>query len=371
MIRIFHTGDFHLDSAFCRFSHIERARARERQREVFRKMMKYVKDKQYDILLISGDLFDTAGVSPETEKCVIDELSELSCPVVIAPGNHDPYSKTLIYSDGRLPENVYVFNSEEMQVFSFEELSVQVSGYAFVSDKIDGSPLVGFEPPAFDGVSLLCAHTELDAPSSKYAPISASDIDRCGFSYAALGHVHTCFDVFRFGGSVAAYCGFPESRGFDEEGEGGALSVTIEDNGVVALQRIAFGEARYAHDTLDIRGIDDNRALISRLEEYLASFPNKENTAIKLTLTGETEADFKPDMNIVRRALADNFIYSEAEDKTTPKIDIQSLELDYTLRGEVFRALRAELDSTDAEKSETAAEALRLALLAIDGRELI
>lgn len=370
MIRIFHTGDLHLDSAFCRFSHTEQERARERQRRVFRKMMRYVGEHRYDLLLISGDLFDKGNVSPETEECVIAELSALPCPTVIAPGNHDPYTAVSLYSDGRLPEKVTVFNSSEMQVLSLDTPPVQVCGYAFMSESLSPSPLIGFEPPAFDGISLLCAHTELGALSSGYAPATLTDIERCGFDYAALGHVHNCPDVFRLGKSTAAYCGFADSRGFDEEGSGGALSVTVDDDGNISVEKLCFGESVYAHDTLDISNISNNSELVRRVEEYLSSYENKENTALKLSLVGETEPEFEPDMISVRELLSKSFVYSEAENKTLPRIDTEDLELDYTLRGEVFRVLRSELDSNDKETAELAAEALKAALRAIEGRSI-
>ncbi|MBQ7383498.1 MAG: DNA repair exonuclease [Clostridia bacterium] len=369
MIKIFHTGDLHLDSAFHRFSYPKRAAARERQREVFRKMMRYVSENGFDMVLICGDLFDTKNISPETEECVIEELSSLNCPVVIAPGNHDAYSGVALYFDGRLPENVSVFNSEEMQVFTFEELGVQVCGYAFTSDSYFTCPLDGFELPPFDGVSVLCAHTELGAPMSRYAPILVSDIERCGFDYAALGHIHKEMSPVTAGKSTVAYCGFPDSRGFDEEGVGGALSVNVE-GGEVSVEKIPFGETLYLSETLDISSSADNRALVGQIEKYIASRNFGRNTALRLTLVGETDFSFSPDMNMVRTLLSQRFIYAEAEDKTLPRIDTEALENDYTLRGEIYKVLRPALECADTERRRIAVGALRAALLAIEGREI-
>ncbi|MBO5415253.1 MAG: DNA repair exonuclease [Clostridia bacterium] len=370
MIKIFHTGDLHLDSAFHRFSYSERKAARERQRAVFAKMMRYVADNGFDMVLICGDLFDTKNVTPETEECVIKALSSLDCPVVISPGNHDPYSGISLYSDGRLPENVCVFNSPEMQVVEFDELGVQVCGYAFMSDSYRACPLEGFETPSFDGISLLCAHTALDAPMSLYAPILGSDIEKCGFTYAALGHIHKLSEPLTLGKCTVAYCGFPDSRGFDEEGVGGALAVTI-DGDKVSVEKIPFGETRYISDTLDISPSANNTALVGQIEEYVASRDFGENTALRLTLVGETDFSFSPDMTMVRNLLSQKFMYAEAEDKTLPRIDTAALESDYTLRGEVYRILRPRLESSDIEQRRIAAGALRTALLAIDGREII
>ena len=137
------------------------------------------------------------------------------------------------------------------------------------------------------------------------------------------------------------------------------------------MGQFPFGESRYISDTLDISGVSDNTALVGLLEEYVASRNFGENTALRLTLVGETDLTFSPDMSMVRTLLSDKLTYAEAEDKTAPRIDTEALESDYTLRGEVYRILRPALESADFEQRRIAAGALRVALLAIEGRDII
>lgn len=369
MIKIFHTGDLHLDSAFCRLSHAERIAARQHQRDIFLKMMRYVSDGGFDMLFISGDLFDGRNVSPETEECVLGAFASLKCPVIIAPGNHDPFALTGIYSSDKLPENVYVFNSKEMQALTFDELRVQVCGYAFVeSNTFDSDALAGFAPPPFDGVTLLCAHGELDVPASRTAPISSADIADCGFAYAALGHVHR-FCMTRKGGSVIAYCGVPEGRAFDEIGEGGAVSVTI-DGGEVSAERVIFSERSFLLDSFDAHGAADGCELIARLCDHVKSRGYGKSTALRLTVTGEVAMGFSLDKRAAESALREHLMLVEIEDATYPEVDVSTLENDFTLRGEVYRVLRHQLESRDPDERKLAAEAMRAALLAIDGREI-
>lgn len=369
MIKIFHTGDLHLDSAFCRLSHADRIAARAHQRDIFLKMMKYVSQEAFDLVLISGDLFDGRNITPETEECVINTFASLSCPVVIAPGNHDPFALTEIYSASKLPENVYVFNSTEMQVISFEELRVQVCGYAFVeSNTLDVNALDSFEPPVFDGVTLLCAHAELDVPSSKTAPISSSDIADRRFAYAALGHIHR-YGMTRKGDSLIAYCGAPEGRAFDEIGEGGAIELTVSD-GKVSAERVIFSERRFLLDSFDANGANDCKELTERICEFVKSRGYGKDTALRLTLTGEVAMGLSLDKSAIETALGDLLMLAELEDETYPAIDLHALEGDFTLRGEVYRVLRPRLESENKDERRLAAEALKAALLAIDGRDI-
>ena len=141
MIKIFHTGDNHLDSAFARLSLSEQERERARQRELFTKMMNYAKEESYDLVLISGDLFDSPTVYPETEQAVIGAFSQLDCPVVISPGNHDFVSGRGPYKKEVFPENVYIFDKEQITFFSFPEINVDVYGYAFISEHYTENPL--------------------------------------------------------------------------------------------------------------------------------------------------------------------------------------------------------------------------------------
>lgn len=371
MIKIFHTADIHLDSPFGRMAHSERMAARRHQREIFEKMMRYVKENSFDVLLISGDLFDTTDPSAETEECVIKAFSSLECPVVISPGNHDPYLRTPVYFKQRLPENVYVFSSDEIQVFEFEELGLQVCGYAFTaSNTYEKNPLEGFEKPAFDGVSVLCAHAELDTPLSRSAPLSRKDIAERGFAYAALGHIHNFDRIIHEGESVIAYSGCPEGRAFDEQELGGAMSVTIADGRVSSVERIIFSERRYLCRALDISGVSDDTSLLERVKEYIRAEGFDENTALRLTLTGEVDMSFTPDKSFVQNGIAKMLMLAEIEDATFPHIDVSELERDPTLRGAVYKKLKAELDSPDPKVRKIAAQALKTALFAIDRRDI-
>lgn len=367
-MKLFHTGDIHLDSAFVRMSRDGRIAARAHQRDVFRKMIKYVSDNKFDMLLISGDLFDGRNISPETEECVIECFSSLDCPVVISPGNHDPFILTAPYFKERLPENVSVFNSSEIQVFRFDELGVQVCGYAFESSNTyERNPLADFELPSFDGISILCAHGELNVMNSRFAPLSEADIERIGFDYAALGHVHTS-QITKRGKSVMAYCGVIEGRAFDELGECGALEVTVVAGASAEVNKIIFGERIYLADTIDVSRSE--RDLGGYLEEYVASRGYGGETALRLTLVGETDADMDIDTKALEARLDGRIMYAEVINKTSPRLNIAQLEGDVTLRGEIYRVLKAELECDDPERRRIAAEALSVALRAVDGREI-
>ena len=369
MLKIFHMGDVHLDSAFGRFSREERVRLRAHQREIFKKMIDRVARGGYDMLLISGDLFDGIAVAPETEECVISALSALTCPVIISPGNHDPFELIPAYRKGKLGENVYVFSSIEPQVFEFEALGAQVCGYAFTSsNEIHRDPLADFQPPEFDGVRILCAHGELGASGSKFAPLSEANIADLGFKYAALGHVHMPSIVTRDGATIA-YCGVSEGRGFDELGVGGAYSVTI-DGERVDVERVPFGEYVYSIEEIDVSSVTGERELAENIARIVASVERAERTSLRILLTGEAEASVIERADELAKDAKAELYHIEIKDKTYPKIDLSALEQDSTLRGEIYRTLLPGLRSDSADERRVAAMALKVALMAVDGRDI-
>ena len=364
MLKIFHMGDVHLDSAFGRFPRDERVKLRAHQRDIFKRMIDHVASGGYDILLISGDLFDGIDVTPECEGCVISALSSLSCPVIISPGNHDPYELISAYRKDKLGDNVYVFSSSEPQVFELEELGVQACGYAFVrSNTLSADPLEGFERPAFDGVSLLCAHGELGVSGSLFAPLDEDAISALGFKYAALGHVHTPSVITR-GGTTIAYCGVSEGRGFDELGVGGAYSVVI-DGERVSVERVEFGEYVYRIEEIDVSAFSSDK-LAEKITEIIKGIDTASRTSLRVVLVGEADANLLSGIE----GLGDELMFFEMKDKTYPKLDLVALKGDSTLRGEIYRELLPLLESDSPEERRMAAMALKVALLAVDGREI-
>ena len=123
-IRIIHMGDLHLDSPFSSLG-VDKSEIRRRElRATFTSILYYIKEVAADIVLISGDLFDDGYATTETVELLCSQFASLpDCRFVIAPGNHDPYTRGSLYASGKLPKNVCVFTSEGLQRFVFDDLN--------------------------------------------------------------------------------------------------------------------------------------------------------------------------------------------------------------------------------------------------------
>jgi exonuclease SbcD len=85
-MRFLHTGDWHVGKTL-------RGRSRsEEHRDVLAEMAGIARDRKVDVVLVAGDLFDTAAPGPESEEIVYRALLDFSrsCEwVVLISGNHD------------------------------------------------------------------------------------------------------------------------------------------------------------------------------------------------------------------------------------------------------------------------------------------
>lgn len=370
-MRFLHTGDIHLDSAFCSSDAVTSEKKREDQRRLLGRIFDLAREKECQMVLISGDLFDSRYVTPDTEKYVRTLFERAGIPIIIAPGNHDPYVAGSFYARTDLPENLYVFSSSQLQRLDFPELSVSVYGYAFTSQSLTYSPLAGENGDGALGIKLLCAHADLTSPVSRYCPLTVGDITRLSISYAALGHIHNRDIDDSAEGSTIRYCGFPQGRSFDETGDGGVFIVDVSEDGSVSCDRVSVSEYSYEKIEIDLSGLADIGDVTARINEEILPYIGEKKLFLRVGLVGTVDRDQMPDTEeLSERLVSDKLLSVEIRDMTVPLSDIESLRADKTLRGEFYRALYAGLISEDPKVREKTAYALRIGLAAIEGRKI-
>ena len=370
MLKILHCGDLHLDSPFSGLTH-ELSEVRRRElRDTFTYMMNYVQTENIDLVLIAGDLFDCGFVHRDTLALLCARFSSLACPVIISPGNHDPYTPGSLYAGGKLPENVHVFSTKEPTRIDLPALDVSVTGYAFTSDRYEENPLDMLCPLHSKHINILLGHADLAVPLSKYAPLPLKSLEHSGFAYAALGHVHNPPKAIRVGKTTAAYCGVAEGRGFDEPGFGGARLVSIErtDHGIdVNTKRLVFSRRRYMIEQIEVDGAERDDDVAQKIEERITLQGYGQETALRVILQGAVALNYTPDTAALAERCRGERYLMEIRDMTTPVFDAAYLREDKTVRGELYRALEEKLGSADERERKTAALALQYGLNALDG----
>ena len=363
-MRFLHTGDLHLDSAFSSVGALDSSSRRVAQRELLRRIFHLAEKENCDMMLIAGDLFDSPYVSPETAALCIELFESFGRPIFISPGNHDPYTAGSFYATAHLPKNVHVFSSAALEYVELLQPAVKVFGYGFCSSAMMSSPLSAAASDKRE-TRILCAHGDLETPTSRYAPVMLSDVRRHGFDYVALGHVHNVENVH----NSVRYCGFAEGRSFDELGEGGVLIVDLEPGGEPSVTRHTVCSQKYMWETLSVDGACDGEQLRSIIGNKLSEYAGGVPTHLRLELVGALPIEDKPWVaetdsyeGIASLCIIDNTLHLP---------DGGYLERDTTLRGEFYRSLRSWLFSEEPDKRALALKALKIGLAAIDGKDFV
>ncbi len=368
MLRFLHAADLHLGSAPAALSPREASLFCERQETALRTLFAEAVTRGAQMILLAGDVFDAPNVPKEDAARFFAMLRELPVPVIVAPGNHDFYTERGVWQKDLLPQNVYVFDVPQLACIDFPSLGVAVYGYAFLSERCGAPDLGTAEDLLPDRVSVLLAHGDLTSPLSTYAPISAGQLERSGFAYAALGHIHKAPEPRRYGNTVAAYSGFFAGRGFDETGVGGALLVEVEESrvNVTALESTAD---RFEILTVDCTGAQMGAEVPERVRKNLLEQHFLPHTALRVRLMGEVGLSCTVDTRDLQELRGDLALL-EVRDETVPVFDSGYLEKDPTLRGAFYRAMLPRLTAADGETRAVAARALRMGLAALSGREV-
>ena len=368
-MKFLHTGDLHLDSAFCSSDVFTSDARREAQRETLARIIALAAEEKCEMVLIAGDLFDGKYVTPETSRFVKELFEGADMPIIIAPGNHDPYSDGSFYKSESLPENVYVFSSAELQRYDFDEPDVSVYGYAFTSSVLGSSPLAAHGAEAKDKrFSLLCAHGDVDSPISRYCPLTEGDISAMGFDYAALGHIHNRGAV----NDRVYYCGFPQGRSFDELGDGGVNIVEISEDGHISVSRRSVSVEKYETAQVYLDGSEETAGIIAKIKSAAELLTDGKGTHLRVVLTGNADEAVMPDDETVRQAVCecDGILSVDLKNATLPVADAAELRADISIRGAFYNALYSGLIDDDPAVREKTALALRIGLSAIEGKRI-
>jgi exonuclease SbcD len=171
-------------------------------------------DRAAGVLLIAGDFFDHGRVSAATLRAVAEALGQVPVPVVILPGNHDPFLPGSPYDRADLGANVHVLSTPGGETYEIAELDLGIWGRPHCSYE-DFRPMAGVPPrgPATWQVAMAHGHLTRGPADLRHAyPIAPAEIAGSDRDYVALGHWDKPSDASS-GAVVAAYCGSPSRLG--------------------------------------------------------------------------------------------------------------------------------------------------------------
>lgn len=364
MFKFIHAADFHLDSAFGSLPARQAAARRRESRELVERLADYVREHHIDAVLLAGDLFDSSSAYRETGERLAAVLGRMPAQVFIAPGNHDWYGPGSPWERIAWPDNVVIFREDHLTSVEVPAWNAVFYGAAFTGPEQRTGFLSGFHAPQDGRLHIGVLHGEPETGEPRYAPVRKEEIATCGLHYLAMGHVHKRSEPMRIGGTVCAWPGCIEGRGFDELGEKGFYEGAVADDGTVEVTFVPFARHRYYCLEVDVTGQDPQKAVEATLPDYT------DQDLFRILLTGET-GEQGVDLDALRESLGSRVYALELRDHTVMSEALWSRAGEDSLRGIFLRELLERRNRAEtAEEREIVDRAARFGLAALDHRDL-
>ncbi|MFN2466243.1 MAG: exonuclease SbcCD subunit D [Candidatus Dormibacteria bacterium] len=338
-MRLLHLADLHLDRAFggLSFTGCDGARRRELLRRSLEWAVDTAEGGNADAMTIGGDLFELEHVTADTVAFITRQLGRLSCPVMIASGNHDFASAASPYRVATWPPNVVLAIEPKPTVVDLQ--GAVLIGLGYTGKDMDRSVLDRIPPRGSDDrPRLLLVHgVDLDSAGDELKwgglTLRHEDFERTGIDHALLGHVHA--------GEVGERSSWPGSPVPLDPGETrglhGAVWVEVSD-GRVVTSPVAADLARFETVVVDVSEIADSSELSGAVGAALQPLQGSPSLVV-LRLTGRRTRSLDIKADALASAWCESVLGLAIADSTSAEVDLQELAREPTARGAAINHL--------------------------------
>ena len=427
MVKLIHTADLHLDSAFrSRFTKEEAENRRQKQLMAWKELLSFAVEKKVQGILIAGDLFDSPVVSHGTMDFFLSTISEHpEISFFYLRGNHDT-ENTFRYQEN-LPKNLFLFSEKGKKYrlndrlllagaeygtkdisFGENEGATQGAGQAAEqgvsqesgqaaeqgivqeAKQATGQGVIpdteqktgqGAEPEEEskflklkeEDCNILLLHGALYQGSAKGDAVQGEEgiflknLEKLPLSYIALGHIHKGGEGKLNNGALWAYPGCLQGRGFDEEGERGFLYLKVEEEKKEIRKEfipIKQGEFRI----LEIELLEDEGTLacLKKIEVEMEKAGIAKEDSLRIILKGKKGLEQERNLRYLQLQLQDSVFFLEIRDECELSWNREEAMKEKSLKGEFLRVLAA-ADNLSKEEQE---EIIALGMGLLQGGEL-
>ena len=298
MIRFIHAADIHLDSplkGLANRHNLPTDKILAATRDALVNLVTLAIDQKVDFVLLAGDIYDG---DPEDLKAnfhfnqQMGRLNQKNIKVVMITGNHDAKSKiSKPLSPPKNPTILSAHQPESCEITKEGEVIAIIHGQGFLNQAEPRNLASTYPAPMPGKLNIGILHTSLDGREghANYAPTTTNELINKGYSYWALGHVHTREVV-----NEKPYIIFPgniQGRHIRETGAKGCYLVTFNDNREAQLEFKPLDVFRWEAITVNLDGIEGESEFEGKLAETVESkkLPfNEIPHGIRIILKGKT-----------------------------------------------------------------------------------
>lgn len=243
---------------------------------------------------------------------------------------------------------------EGLKDFVFADKGFRVYGHGFTEKYEKATYWDDLVCPDDGLVNIFVGHCSLSPyTEERFAPLSSEQIENSGIHYLAAGHIHNHEGIKRAGDTVYAYCGIPEGRKFDEDGEKGIIM------GEVSCDKIDVSFVPICSRKFITLKVDINECLT--YDDILTKVNINENDIYRIILIGERKESIIFDTNALEKLLLEKTFYAKVIDK--------SLELLPTEPGLMEKSFLDKLASNPSNE-ETVKLAKEFGVAALRGKKV-
>jgi DNA repair exonuclease SbcCD nuclease subunit len=369
-IRILHTADIHFDTPFSGMTPKQALKSKEELKQVFEKIIKITLEKEIDILLIAGDIFDNLSVNKTTLYFIKNCFESISkVHVFISPGNHDPFNEKSFYSIVEWPDNVHIFKGS-MEMVILEDLDTVVWGAGFNVPYVKKSLLKDVKrAEGYNNILVLHGEIANTQEGNEYNPIIEEEIGKTNVDYVALGHRHKFSEIKKIENTYYCYSGCPQGRGFDELEDKGVVFIELQ-NKFLETSFIRTSIRNYYEKEVNIQGCFGYNEVKNKIISSISS-EDRKNNFYKIILIGEISEEFTINEEFLEELLVSEFYYVKVIDKSELKLDINKLLEGYSLKSIYAKKIYERLEEAQTEEErEIITLALKIGLQSISGEEV-
>lgn len=349
-MKMIHCADLHIDSKMETNLTTEQAKSRRLELlDTFEKMVEEGIANNVAVIMIAGDMFDTAQNSQKRLKTrVLDVIkTHPSIDFLYLQGNHDHdnYFKEL----GEKPDNLKLF-SEKWTTYTYGNIAI--SGIELDKENAMGRYEELMLNEHQTNIVMLHGQVVLSGKSSRVEDISINELQNKYIDYLALGHIHSHSVGKLDQRGIYCYSGCLEGRGYDECGEKGFVLLDVPEEGA-SEEKLCYEflplAKRIIHEVeVDVSVLEDHQEILEMAKSTVSHIPEKDY--VKIVLRGQVEEDVEIDIEHLLQKFEGRFYTYKIDNKTEVKIDYLKYENDISLKGEFIRTVQG-MEITEQEKS--------------------
>jgi len=364
-MRVFLTSDLHLGMKFAGYPSVQENLI-EARFQALKRCVDIANDRQCDLFVVGGDLFDRVSVAKGTIQRAADMLGDFQGRLVaVLPGNHDfiterPDGLWALFK-GFAGDHVLVLESKK--IYPLEPYDLNAHLYAAPCEaKHSAENNIGWireVDKENDALHIGVAHGSLEGLSpdfnKDYYPMTESELLSCGLDLWLLGHTHIPYPAEPGPLSKVFYPGTPEPDGFDCQHEGKALVIEINQGKQIQADFVATGAYRFYHEEIEISSFMDAERILAEYSE-----PQHKTTLLKLKMKGRLPEEEYERLHMLHEKLQKNVAFLQFDTgavmiKITPDV----IDREFTQNSFPYRLLKGFAESQDFEALQIAYEVIR------------